>query len=140
MSIKGVLQYVNYLIEKTKEDHPKIDETILKACIVYQYLYIKNFSKHISVEEVLRLNDNEIGLIGPGDNCFTRFLQKAFGWIDFLRTHAILHDAYGRFYNQFGLDRGYCYCLSQTPRFMKASPLCGQISGILYCIFKRLII
>ena len=43
-----------------------MNDVILKSALVYQYLYLKNFKTYISIDEVFELNDNEIGLIGPG--------------------------------------------------------------------------
>ena len=59
-----------------------------------------------------------------------------------LHSHSILHDAFGRFYNRYLLNRGYTYVIPEniSPEFMKRSPLCGQITGLIYCICKRIII
>ena len=63
----------------------------------------------MSIDNILEINNNEIELIGPGNGCLTWFLEKMLGWIDVMHTHSILHDAFGRFYKCFSLDRGYCY-------------------------------
>lgn len=69
-------------------------------------------------------------------------LETAFGWIDILNSHSILHDAFGRFYDHHELGRGYTYAIPEkyTTRVMKRSPFCGQISGLLYCVCRRLTI
>ena len=50
-------------------------------------------------------------------------------------------DAFGRFYANNSLDRGYTYVIpeNKTPRWIKTSPLCGQVSGLIYCLWKRII-
>ena len=140
--IQNIIKYVNYLFDQTKKQHMHVNDVILKPCVVYRFLYHKHFGLYISIHEILELNNGEIGLIGPGNGCITRLLERTLGWVDILHTHSILHDAFGRFYDRYSLDRGYCYAISEnaTSRLMKKSALCGQISGILYCIYKRIII
>ena len=96
----------------------------------------------MTISEILKLNNNEIGLIGPGNSWLTPILEKMFGWSDVLRTHSILHDAFGRFFINHSLDRGYSYAIPEhkTSNFFRKNPLCGQISGMIYCIHKKLII
>ena len=139
--IEDIIKYVGHSFKETKKQYPYIDDSILKSCLVYQFLHHKHFNELQTIENILHAH-KDIGLIGPGNGCFTRFLESTLGWIDTLQTHGILHDAFGRFYVSCSLDRGYCYALSEnaTSKLMKRSPLCGQISGILYCIFKRIIV
>ena len=140
--IKEVIKCVNYFLEETKQQHNSVNDVILKSALVYQYLYHRNFGVYISVDDVLKLNNNEIDLIGPGNGCLTWSFERIFSRFDILHSHSILHDAFGRFYNHYSLDRGYPYAISEnlTPNLLKRSPLCGQISGLIYCIFNRIII
>ena len=80
--------------------------------------------------------------MGPGNGFITRLFERTFGWIDILNSHSILHDAFGRFYNHHELGRGYTYAIPEkyTTKLIKRSPLCGQISGLLYCMCRRLTI
>ena len=130
---------INNFFNKTKQEHNQINDVILKSALVYQYLYHKHFGIYISIEHILEKNDGEIGLIGPGNGCITMFLEKLFGWSDIIHSHSIIHDAFGRFYNHYGLDRGYLYMLSTkfTPKCLKGNPLCGQVIGITFCIQKN---
>ena len=139
--IEDIIKYVSCLFNQTKQQHIYIDDTILKSCLVYQYLYYKHFKTILSIDNILYIH-NDIGLIGPGNGRITRFFERTLGWIDVIHSHSILHDAYGRFYNRYSLDRGYCYAIPKnaTSKLMKRSPLCGQISGLIYCIRKRIII
>ena len=77
--IREVLKYVDFFFDETKRKHNQIDDTILKSALVYQYLYHLHFNTYISVSDVLELNDNEIGLIGPGNGCLTWFLERGLG-------------------------------------------------------------
>ena len=139
--IEDIIKYVKYFFDETKQQHIHIHDTILKSCLVYQYLYLKHFKIKISINNILYLNDG-IGLIGPGNGCSTRFFERTLGWIDVLHSHSILHDAFGRFYNRYSLDRGYTYTIPKnlTTKWMKRSPLRGQFTGLIYCICKRIII
>ena len=139
--IKEVVKYVKFFFRETKKQYPDIDDSILKSSLIYQYLYHKHFNEFIQINSIIETH-KDIGLIGPGSGCLTCFLESTLGWIDTLQTHGILHDAYGRFYSSYSLDRGYCYATPSlfTSKRRKGSPLCGQTSGLLYCIVKRIII
>ena len=138
--IREVIEYVNHTFERTKQEHNSVNDVILKSALVYQYLYLNNFNILISIDDILELNNNEIGLIGPGNGCLTQFLERIFNQSDILHSHSILHDAFGRFYAHHQLDRGYTYVIhkNRTPKYIKRSPLCGQISGLIYCVHKKI--
>ena len=140
--ISETIGYVNRFFEETKRKHNSVNDVILKSALVYQYLYLCNFDTMILINDILELNNNEIGLIGPGNGCLTWFLEKMFGGSDILHSHSIIHDAFGRFYAHHSLDRGYTYVIpkNRTPKWMKRSPLCGQISGLIYCVSRKIII
>ena len=135
--IEDVIKYVNHFLHRTKIEHPNVNETILKSALVYQYLHFKYFTDHLSIGKILE-NDPDIGLIGPG-GCLTWFFEKSLGWNQIMSSHAILHDGFGRFHNQFKMDRGYCYAFD-APDFMKRSMFFGQISGVIYCAFNKIVI
>ena len=140
--ISETIGYVNRFFEETKRKHNSVNDVILKSALVYQYLYLCNFDTMIPINDILELNNNEIGLIGPGNGCLTQFLERMFGGSDILHSHSILHDAFGRFYAHHSLDRGYTYVIpkNRTPKWIKRSPLCGQISGLIYCVSRKIII
>ena len=140
--ISETIEYVNCFFEETKRKHNSVNDVILKSALVYQYLYLCNFDTMILINDILELNNNEIGLIGPGNGCLTWFLEKMLGGSDILHSHSIIHDAFGRFYAHHSLDRGYAYVIpkNRTPKWMKRSPLCGQITGLIYCVSRKIII
>ena len=119
--ISETIEYVNCFFEETKQKHNSVNDVILKSALVYQYFHLRNFKTYISIDDVLKLNDNEIGLIGPGNGCLTWFLEKIFNQSDILHSHSILHDAFGRFYTHHSLDRGYTYTIPEnlTPKCVK---------------------
>ena len=139
--IKDILESVNYFMNETQQQHPNTNEVILKSALIYQFLYHKHFNKPLSINRILEMNDGEIGLLGPGNGYLTRALERMFGWSRRLHTHSILHDAFGRFYNDFEMDRGYLYMIPVrfTPKCLKGNPLCGQFFGILFCLSKGII-
>ena len=142
MYISSLLKFIKHNFQEAKEKHPYIDDKILKSALVYQYLHLFYFERDISINKILELNNGEIGLMGPGDGLITLFLERTFSWIDILNSHSILHDAFGRFYDHHELGRGYTYAIPEkyTTKLIKRSPLCGQISGLLYCMCRRLTI
>ena len=103
--------YVDRHFQETKQEYNDVDDVILKSALVYQYLHIRNLKIYISIDEILELNNNEIGLIGPGNGCLTQFLERILGQSAVLHSHSILHDAYGRFYARpsFIRPRVYIY-------------------------------
>ena len=135
--ITNIARYVNYFYLRHQTKFPDIDQSIIKSALVYQYLFNKHFHKNISIEEILELNNYDIGLIGPDHGRITKFLERLFRNSDVMHNHSILHDAFGRFYDNYGKGRGYTYAFEKTPNCLKRSPLGGQISGIIYCSIKK---
>ena len=105
-------------------------------------MYQNYFNADKSIDEILQLNNGEMGLMGPGNGYITRLFEKIFGWIDVLNSHSVLQDAFGRFNTHHSLGRVYVYVLPEkySTKWMKGSPVCGQFTGIIYCILKRLTI
>ena len=130
---------LNYLKENftdIKSLNPKINDQILKSATVYKLLYFSEFNKIITVDEILNTFDGEIGLIGPGNGCFTYTLETLFGKIKCCHLHSAFHDAYGRFFMKYKRGRGYCYVIpkNMTTHCLKNSPLLGHISGLIWSI------
>ena len=136
-----ILKILNDLYEVYKNKYPFIyfPEQIIKSALVYKTLYYIEFGGFISVKDVLKEYNGEIGLIGPGDGCFTFILERLFGKIRFFHLHSAFHDAYGRFYTKYKKGRGYCYIIPKrmTTPCLKNSPLLGNISGLIWSIYHR---
>ena len=118
--------------------HPELDIRQIKSALIYQCL--SNYYTHeaITLDEVLSKHPG-IGLIGPGNGILTHILEACFNKFKIFCTHAILHDAYGRFYTDKGKGPGYCYGIlsSKIPHFARGSPILGHLSGLIHCIYKR---
>ena len=112
-------------------------EQILKSCLVYQFLHNKHLKVFISIDEILEIEPS-LGLTGPGDSVLTKILQNTLGMIKLIETHSILHDAFGRFYINNRKGRGYMYAYrsKSTTDIEKRLYYNGQISGLLYCLFR----
>lgn len=141
--ISEVVKYINSKKEEVLNeyiDNSQIPIVIRQSILIYQYLYMKHFNKVITREDVIREVGDDMGLIGYGKGCSTALLDGLFRNSNVMRSHAILHDAFGRFYNNYGKGRGYTYCIDEnkTPTFIKKSPFCGQISGLIYCAYNRI--
>ena len=110
--MNNLLKYIEQFYHETKE---KIQlSIILKSALVYQYLYHKHTGKAILINGILEDENNEcLGLLDPGLGWFTNFLEKSLCWNEFMQSHGIIHDGYGRFYNKFSLDCGYSYAFPE---------------------------
>ena len=111
-----------------------------KSVLVFTYLYQKHFGRDLPTDVYNELMDDDIGLIGPGRSCLTNICHWIFERYLCIKFHAILHDAYGRFYHEYKLDKGYTYCIpeSLSPSLVKNCALLGQISGIIFCNKNKL--
>ena len=132
------LNYLKENFRNVKSSNQSIDDQILKSAIIYKLLYFSEFNKSISINEILDLYDGEIGLIGPGNSCFTYILERLFGKIKCCHLHSAFHDAYGRFFTKYQRGRGYCYVIPEnmTTHCLKNSPLLGHISGFIWSIIN----
>ena len=125
-------EYIKRKAEVEKENFSGVPDRILKASLAYQYLCVKA-NKDLSLKEIL-VKHSDLGLIGPGHGTITRILEKLFSSSQTFKKHAILHDAFGNFFLDFGEGPGYCYASPiWLPSFMRDAPVMGQISGLLMC-------
>ena len=117
-------------------------ECKIKGIIIFTYLHKKNFNTGLPDEVYEELIKDGIGLIGPGNGCFTALLHRLFGWHPYMKSHGILHDAYGQFYNKYHRDKGYMYTIDESKTFnwMKKCMFLGQITGLYYCIKNKITI
>ena len=132
--IGQIIKYITHSLPETKEQHPVINEKIIKSALVYQYLFHYHFVKHITINEIIN-NHPDIGLLGPNKH-INNILERLFNGNHILCWHSVLHDSFGRFYNDYKKDRGYIYAfkIPDYLTFLKGNMFLGQISGIIYCI------
>jgi len=79
--------------------------------------------------EAIALN-LEGGLIGPGNNPLTALLEVVTGWLPDVRTHAVMHDAFGRIVKQFGTGPGYPYTGANWFGLSNKAPFAGALEGL----------
>ena len=76
-------------------------ECKIKSIVIFTYLHEKYYNTGLPDEVYKELIHDGIGLIGSGDGWLTAILHRLFGWQPYIRSHGILHDAYGQFYNKY---------------------------------------
>ena len=126
---KEVIKYIKFYSNENTS-------VIIKSALAYKYLYLKNFGIDFDLAKIIKATDYNMGLIGPNNGRLTHILERLFNRFKYSRTHSILHDAYGRFYLYYKLDRGYCYCWPKSSAYMKQSPLFGHITGFWFSLFN----
>ena len=123
-----VIKHIRKSFPVLKDVHDIASRELCSA-IAYQYILSKhNIFKNI--EEILS-DEPYIGLLGQRDEF------ESFHNIRFLRLHAILHDAYGRVYTKYKVDRGYVYCMNVC-KFLRGCPFLGHITGFWFCLHHKL--
>ena len=126
---RAVIAHVHEMFPKEKEISDNVPHRELCSALAYQFI-LRQHEVQKTVTEILS-DEDYIGLLGPHDEF------ESFHKIRFLRLHAVLHDAYGRVFNKYGLDRGYLYCFD-APRSLRGYPLLGHITGVWFCLRHRL--
>lgn len=85
--------------------YPHVNKkSILSACLYKTIL--DEHSIFITVDSFLQ-EEEYIGLLGSTDEC------ECLNNLSFMRTHAIIHDAFGRVFTKYKVGRGYCYALKK---------------------------
>ena len=135
-SPRRVIKFMNENLYSFEDKYKDIDRNVLKTAIAYKYLlavYLN--STDITIDQILVLNDFNIGLIGlGGDSCLVSCLEFVFG-NRICHLHLLLHDSYGRIYTKYdNIGRGYNYMFN-APNWMRKCPCFGHITGILYSIY-----
>ena len=125
-----VIEYLSNNFTITKGDYDDVHSRSLLSAMTYKYI-LKKHGIYVSIEKILK-DEPYIGLLGQKDEF------EMFHNISFLRLHAILHDAYGRVYTKYHVDRGYCYAFGNAPRCLKKSPFFGHITGFWFCLHHKL--
>ena len=96
---------------------------------VCKFFHESESEEEFNVDYVVKLRPFG-GLIGMDNSTLDTHLKK----YKVLRLHAIIHDAAGFMFEQYGVGPGYSYML---PCQLK-SCLAGQISGIFFCWFIKM--
>ena len=121
-SLRKVMMFINKNLYLFNDDKYKdYDRNVIKGALAYKYLLSVYLNiKDITVDQILILQNDNIGLIGPGgrENCLVSWLEFICG-NRICHTHSILHDSYGRIYQSYSrAGRGYNYMFN-APHFVK---------------------
>jgi hypothetical protein len=95
--------------------------------------FVSNFTRAtgVSQEAAMTYALTEMGgMIGPGSSTFTTMLHSTLGSLAPVWRHAVVHDAFGSIYSQFGWGWGYLYSTGGVGLLSAGNPLSGQVSGI----------
>ena len=127
-------EHAQNCLEPSKLLNPSVDTQILRSALIYQKLLAVYLNETVSVAEIVREHNGEIGKLGFGNGRMTSILEKLFGRFVVFHIHSAFHDAYGRFYKKYRMGRGYTYPLSGNciPSFVKRFPFAGNIVGLVW--------
>ena len=98
---KKVIEYIQRNIYNLKNKHSNVGICTLCSARAYKKLLAKNNMQKL-VSEIL-IDEEYLGLLGQTNEF------ECFNCINICRVHSCLHDAYGRVFSKYGVDRGYCY-------------------------------
>ena len=116
--IRSIIYYVNFYFPEFKTElYP---DNFIKACLVYQSLYIKYFSYDLDLNQIIsRLSDYK-------HSCSSNS--------SILTNHLIFSLAFRQFWKHYKLGRG-CVYVANTP--FKESEVLGYLTGIIYWFFHN---
>ena len=115
--IKSIVAFVNFYFPSNKSKY--YPDNFIKACLVYQYLYIKYFTQRLDLDQIIyRLSDS-------------RFDCRSNSSI--LSNHLIFNLAFREFWKHYQLDRGCVYTFNSPLK----SEVLGYLTGIIYWCFHR---
>ena len=113
-----IVQYVKFYFPSYKS--LSYDNNFIKACLVYQFLYIKYFNQRLDINQIIyRLSDSR-------HNCRSNSPTLA--------NHLIFTLAFREFWKQYRIGRGCVYAID-TP--FKEFEVLGFLTGFIYWFFHR---
>ena len=115
--IKSIVAYVNFYFPSYKTKY--YSDNFIKACLVYQYLYIKYFSQKLNLDQIIyKLTESRL-------NCRSTSPTLA--------NHLIFNLACQEFWKHYKLGRGCVYTFKSPLK----SEVLGYLSGIIYWCFNQ---
>ena len=115
--INLIVEYVNTYFPTYKENYC---DNFIKACLVYQYLYLKYFSKTLDLDQII------YKLLDWRHNCRSNSPTLA--------NHLIFNLAFRKFRKHYRLGRGSVYIINSP---FKQSEVFGYLTGIIYWCFHK---
>jgi len=132
-----LFEFVSDRYQLAKQRLNQVEDRIVISILVYQYLsFLYEVHPIPNVEDIYCIENGDIGLIGPGHGCLTVLFECLCQKSKVFKLHAVLHDAFGRFYKRYKKSRGYCYAFSHQKAWLSSSPLLGHLSGFWFCLKK----
>ena len=109
--IRSIIYHVNFYFPKFKTE--LYSANFIKACLVYQFLYIEYFAENLDLKQIIyKLSDYK-------HSCRSNS--------SILTNHLIFSLAFREFWKQYKLGRG-CVYVANTP--FKESEVLGYLTGI----------
>ena len=114
--LKEIVAYVNFRFPAAKSQF--YDDNFIKACLVYQFLYAKYFSRVIDLNSII----NKLS----ADSHSIRTKSRV------LTNHLIFNLGFKAFWSHFKLGRGCVYVFDSG---FQENEVIGYLTGILYWVF-----
>ena len=118
--INNIIYYVNSYFPEFKSE--AYDDNFIKACLVYQYLNIKYFSRKLDMEQIKYI-------LMEG-----RYFCRSNSPI--IANHLIFTLAFKAFWKRYKIGRGYVYAIKTS---FKESKTLGHLTGIIYWFFRKVL-
>ena len=116
--IDSIVAYVNFYFPSYKTQF--YHDNFIKACLVYQYLYIKYFTQKLDLNQIIyRLSDSK-------HNCRSNS--------SIIANHLIFSLAFRKFWKKYRIGRGCVYTINSP---FKEFEVLGYLTGIIYWCFHR---
>ena len=116
--IKSIVAYVNFYFPTYKTQF--YSDNFIKACLVYQFLYIKYFTQKLDIDQIIYRLTEARHYLNSNSNIIT--------------NHLIFNLAFKSFWKHYRIGRGCVYTFN-TP--FKECEVLGYLTGIIYWFFHR---
>ena len=124
--IKSIIDYVKYHYQFCENidssfltNNLDTNESYIKSCLIYKYLFEYYFRKNVTLNEVITLMD------------ITDFLFMTNSPV--LKNHLIFHHAFSTFWKKHKKGRFHIYIFDTK----MSSSIFGFVTGVLYCFFHK---
>ena len=116
--IKSIVKYVNFYFPTYKNQF--YSDNFIKACLVYQFLYIKYFTQKLDIEQIIYRLTEARHYLNSDSNI--------------IKNHLIFNLAFKAFWKHYKTGRGCVYTIN-TP--FKECEVLGYLTRIFYWFFHR---
>ena len=116
--IKSIVTYVNFYFPTYKTQF--YSDNFIKACLVYQFLYIKYFTQKLDIDQIISRLTEARHYLNSDSNIIT--------------NHLIFNLAFKAFWKHYRIGRGCVYTIN-TP--FKECEVLSYLTGIVYWFFHR---